>query len=388
VLELRADLDARNIAQLREQNKELEDALKAERACSEKHAVALMGIQRTCDNAMRACDNKVDELKAQHATAIIAKETAFTKLEHVAVTSEASLVDLRAKNAALTAENAALKAANAHLEAQVAVLEAHATLKLADIHAAIVALRTPQSPPRPVPSLATVAFDRAWCTAACGTTWKVDVDAATGMRARVTHKNGGGYLTLRSTAPLPYRPLVVAAAGQPKQDQLPACRVFVDAFSDKYQWCRLGFLPSHHVPAGDSAADATAVTPIVGGSITDLGGWYIGLYPSKAGYLSGGWTALEPSDGAYATTSKVPLVPAGGAVEFALDYAAGTCRVAFYTPVAASGGFVEMPQAKMELRFVATERPARPVPTLADSGVLLYPAATTYDAGAVWRFAC
>jgi hypothetical protein len=40
VLELRADLDARNIAQLREQNKELEDALKAERACSELCAPA------------------------------------------------------------------------------------------------------------------------------------------------------------------------------------------------------------------------------------------------------------------------------------------------------------------------------------------------------------
>jgi hypothetical protein len=31
--------------------------------------------------------------------------------------------------------------------------------------------------------------------------------------------------------------------------------------------------------------------------------------------------------------------------------------------------------------------PARPVPTLADSGVELYPAAATHDAGSIWRFA-
>jgi hypothetical protein len=117
-----------------------------------------------------------------------------------------------------------------------------------------------------------------------------------------------------------------------------------------------------------------------------------------------GWTVLEPSRGAadsaagvdtsaYATTSKAPPVPLGSAVEFAVDYAAGTCRVAFYTPEAVAGGFVEAPHAKMELRFVASEAdpchwiPARPVPTLEDSGVDLYPAATTTFAGAIWRLA-
>jgi hypothetical protein len=85
-------------------------------------------------------------------------------------------------------------------------------------------------------------------------------------------------------------------------------------------------------------------------------------------------------------------VAPGGAVEFAVDFAAGTCRVAFYTPAAVEGGFVEAPHAKMELRFVATETPqyrlARPVPTLADSGVELYPATATDDpVGAIWRFA-
>jgi hypothetical protein len=76
----------------------------------------------------------------------------------------------------------------------------------------------------------------------------------------------------------------------------------------------------------------------------------------------------------------------------AVDYAAGTCRVAFYTPAAVAGGFVEAPHAKMELRFVATEAnqtfnyPARPVPTRADSGVDLYPAVLATTAGAIWRF--
>jgi hypothetical protein len=41
-------------------------------------------------------------------------------------------------------------------------------------------------------------------------------------------------------------------------------------------------------------------------------------------------------------------------VEFAVDYYEGTCRVAFYTPAAVAGGFVEAPHAKTELRFVAT----------------------------------
>jgi hypothetical protein len=107
--------------------------------------------------------------------------------------------------------------------------------------------------------------------------------------------------------------------------------------------------------------------------------------------LFSGWTVLCPDVSAYATTSTVPPVPAGGAVEFAVDYAAGTCRVAFYTPAAVAGGFVDPPHAKMELRFIATEAkgriPARPVPTAADSGVQLYPAVMTSVAGVSWRFA-
>jgi hypothetical protein len=93
--------------------------------------------------------------------------------------------------------------------------------------------------------------------------------------------------------------------------------------------------------------------------------------------------AAAADTSAYATTSEVPPVPAGGAVEFAVDYAAGTCRVAFYTPAAVAGGFIKAPHAKMELRFVATDAedapefgaiPARSVPSAAaDSRVQLYP---------------
>jgi hypothetical protein len=156
-----------------------------------------------------------------------------------------------------------------------------------------------------------------------------------------------------------------------------------------YHCCDLGFMPSHHVSAGV----ATAVVVAENHQLWDYyGGWYIMLFASKIGDYGQGWTALEPSDSAYATTSKVPAAPAGSAVEFAVDYAAGTCRVAFYTPAAVAGGFVQAPHAKMELRFVATEAieryhvPARPVPTLADSGVELYPAVATSAAGAIWRF--
>jgi hypothetical protein len=95
----------------------------------------------------------------------------------------------------------------------------------------------------------------------------------------------------------------------------------------------------------------------------------------------------------YATTAHVPPLPAGGAVEFAVDYAAGTCRVAFYKPPAVEGGFKKAPYAKMELRFLAMEAfggrkiPARLVPTAAASlGMEFYPALTSEAASAVYRF--
>jgi hypothetical protein len=96
---------------------------------------------------------------------------------------------------------------------------------------------------------------------------------------------------------------------------------------------------------------------------------------------------------AYATTEVVPPVPVGSAVEFAVDYAANTCRVAFYTPAAVVDGFVGAPYATMELRFVATDAEvvsgwgaveARSVPT-ADSRVQLYPVVSTTHTGGVCR---
>jgi hypothetical protein len=102
----------------------------------------------------------------------------------------------------------------------------------------------------------------------------------------------------------------------------------------------------------------------------------------------------------YATTTIVPPLPAGGAVELAVDYAVGTCRVAFYTPETVADGFEGAPFATMELRFVAADAspkvspdghrldgiPARPVPTETDSSLDLFPAVGTYEPGAIWRF--
>jgi hypothetical protein len=74
----------------------------------------------------------------------------------------------------------------------------------------------------------------------------------------------------------------------------------------------------------------------------------------------------------------VPVVPAGGAVEFAVDYAANTARVAFYTPAAVAAGFdgeEGAPHAKMELRFN----------TRIPDGVTLYPALHLFRKGLKMR---
>jgi hypothetical protein len=318
-------------------------------------------------NIARTCDDRVDELKAQHAAAIIANQTTIAKLEDAA--------------AAEKRQTAALVAANAVLVAQVAALQGQAALKLSDIHAAIAARQTLEIHPvrpdhrqfaewhtGPVPALPTplplpppppsAAFDLVWCTADCGSTWKVEIEASC-SRAHAA-KTGDRCLTLRSAAPLQPRP------AQQEKDQLPAYRVVVEAYG-RYQSCRLGFVPSHHM---HKSGAVTAVIPAAGHSIWNYGGWSIEVSSrsSQVGStLWSGWVALEPlwycaAGGAgcktseYATTSKVPPVPAGSAVEFAMAYAAGTCRVAFYTPAAVAGRFVEAPYAKMELRFVANEK--------------------------------
>jgi hypothetical protein len=416
-LELQATLDAQNITQLQERNKELEDALDSERAHGEKHADALMRIARTCDNSF-------DEMKAQHAAAIVAKENTIAKLEQeqaaLRTTHAVTVAKLEAEMAALKASTAAtfakLEEERADLKAQVAMLQAQTTSNLTDMHSAIYALHTLLPPPLPLLLLPSMIFDRDWCAAACGGQWKVDIDAATGTRAHVTQP-GQLCLTLRSAAPLPRRPAALphaAAADGPhsrhRQQQLPAYRVIVEAYS-RTHGCLLGFVPSHYVRADAGADDAAAaITAAVGNDIWNYGGWFIDVRAASPGAVTGakytGWVVLEPSRGAaidpagntsaFATTSKVPPVPPDSAVEFSVDYIAGTCRVAFYTPAAVAGGFVEAPHAKMELRFVATEAdedyewskiPARPVPTRADSGVALYPAVETSRAGAIVRFA-
>jgi hypothetical protein len=411
-LELQAVLDAQHIAQLREQNKAHEDVLHAERARGEKYAEAFMHIARTCDD-------RVDELKAQHAAALRVKDDAVAtlkaELEAVKASQAAAITKLETQHAAATA---ALHATNAALKFHVAALQAQTTSKLTDLHAAIAVLRTleihpvrpdcrqfaewhtgpvpalPTPLPLPLPSPPPMTFDRDWCTAASGTKWKVDLDAATGMRAHVV-QTGYCCLTLRSAAPLPREPAL---------GQLPAYRIVVEAHNQS-QSSLLGFLPSHHARAGTEAeAVAAAVTPIAGEHIWNYGGWSIEAHATSAcdvkAAMWSGWTALEPScdvaggnTSAYATTSNVPPMPRGSAVEFAVDYAAGTCRVAFYSPAVVAAGFVEAPDAKMELRFIATEAnerhriPARSVPTLADSGVELYPAADTSHCGTIWRLA-
>jgi hypothetical protein len=172
----------------------------------------------------------------------------------------------------------------------------------------------------------------------------------------------------------------------------------------------LGLVPSDSLPAATptggavATAAAAAVVPDLGRSIYNFGGWYIEVWEASEGKIHStaysGWTVMPPAGAqaaaripsAYATTAVVPPVRPGSAVKFTMDYAAGTCRVAFYSPAAVAGGFVEGPDAKMELRFVATNEcdtflwghvPARSVPT---EGAALHPAVTSRLAGDVLRF--
>jgi hypothetical protein len=179
-------------------------------------------------------------------------------------------------------------------------------------------------------------------------------------------------------------------------------RVVIESYdAEGTPGCYVGFVPSH-----DALGAAVAAAP--GYGIHHYAGWYISILPSSNGSVDDsvftGWRVLQPAltDGGEATeeevttnmcatTAVVPPVPAGSAIELAVDYLAGTCHVAFYTAAAVTGGFVEAPHAKMQLRFVATERQynaVAPSPAAADSGVELHPAVSTHDgAGTIWRFA-
>jgi hypothetical protein len=454
--ELRADLDAKTIALQQQQIRDLDAALKLEQARGEKHADALMHIARTCDE-------RTGELKEQHAAALRVQAAGVAKLEEDSVALRAShaavIHKMESTLARAELEIAALKAAHA---SAIRKLETQALTKLDSIHGAIAALQTLEIQPiRPdrrqfaswhcgrLPQMP-ATFCRAWSTALLTDGWKIDIDAGTGMRMHVTQKGYSDWLTLRSAAPLPRR--IVGGGGavslvgldqqqqqQQHQEQLPAYRVILEAYSDVHKWCYLGFVPSHRgcsgansdgaglnlghtVRAVSSIADAncSTITPTAGHDICNYAGWCIDVRASSDGLVHpdttfSGWTVMAPahapgtaaaavgadeggmkaeaaeSASAYATTTVVPPVPPGSAVEFAVDYAAGTCRVAFYAPEAVSGGFVEAPHAKMELRFVATKEepyiPARSVPTAEGSGVELYPAVETGYAGTIWRFA-
>jgi hypothetical protein len=462
-------------------------ALKAElEALKASHSAVVGRVERRHAAAIAQAESANATLRAELVAALHARDDAFTaltaKVETLKASHTAAISKLETQHAAAIAT---LQGAVAILEGQVTAVHGQTTSKLTDIHAAITAFRTLEFHPvrpdgrqfaewRSGPVSACVAFGRDWCTRACGTDSKVEIDADTGMRAHVTslprylfttHDGRTGFtgsLTLRSAAPLPRRVSRPLVADGRQQDQLPAYRIVVEAYDQRHYACSLGFVPSHHM------ADAGApVTPKDHHFIWQYGGWCITVDARSVGSVDAdvqqsGWTVLEPARGAvdecdsgstsaaatlldgrrisgyergvsmssasvpfrgrtgmqlprgagnavrdtsaYATTSTVPPVPAGSAVEFAVDYAAGTCRVAFYTPEAVAGGFVEAPHAKMELRFVATDAkhesdytwtapedflrvkiPARPVP--ADSGVELYPAVMTPVAGVIWRFA-
>jgi hypothetical protein len=282
---------------------------------------------------------------------------------------------------------AALQSENAALKAELATLKAQAASELTDIHSGVATLLKLHSR-----ASQQMTFDRTW--SASSNEWKASIDPDTGIHAHVTQQGRSAFFTLRSAAPLPSRSAL--AAGRQQHSQLPLYRVIVEAYS-KDGWCFLGFVPKQR---SDTAATVS------GGAIWDYGGWSIQVWPSRDGKVEPskyrGWTVLlpTPADGAadaavdtsaYATTAVVPPVLPGSAVEFAVNNVTGTCRVAFYAPKAVAGGFVEVPHARMELRFIETEAhagmPARSIPTAAGSTVELYPAVMTGGADAIWRFA-
>jgi hypothetical protein len=329
-----------------------------------------------------------------------------SRYDAIAAAQAAHVTLLKEQQATLEVSDAAAVAARAKTTAQLSAVHAAVTSNFAlELHP--VRRDRRQFATLHVGPVPFDEFDLAWCAAACGETWEVDIDPVTHMRAHVTQRHAPvGCVTLRGAAPLPRR---LPSTGASLPPQLPSYRVVIEAYPtpdrEGDQTCNMGFVPSH------TFTDAAAVTPVAGRRIRHYGGWWFQVNRATAvrvdvGVTVHGWTPLRPRAAAgdaavddastYATTDVVPVVPAGNAVELSVDYAARTCRVAFYTPAAVAGGFVEAPYAKMELRFVATAAedsptwgavPARSVPTAADSSVVqLYPAVSAANAGAVLRF--
>jgi hypothetical protein len=269
----------------------------------------------------------------------------------------------------------------------------HAALKVEN---AALKAQIPASWPK-APSIVVqhMKFDPA-CAAATNAKVALDEDAS-GTGSATVKEFPHHCVTLWGAAPL-QRP----QEQQQQQAPLPSYCIIVTSY-DESNSCHIGFVPATAL-SGD-------VNTVIRG-IPDCGGWYIEVAPETfhpvQPKLRSGWVPLRPENttdprngitsnrafSAYATTAVVPPVPMGGAVQFAVDHAAGTCRAAFYMPMTVTGGFVEPPYATMELRFVATEAdhdsciPSRSVPT-ADSGVGLFPAVTAIHVrgGASWQFA-
>jgi hypothetical protein len=331
---LRSELDVRKIQSLREEVKKLEGALGQERLRCDKQAAAFASGTRTFESLAR-------DLEAQYATKLskikIAHDGALAAKDIAVVAVETRLAELEASHARAIA---AKDAAYTKLERDHAALRADAAAQLTATYAAVTSkLALEVHPGRadgrqfamlhvgPVP-VDTFRFDSAWCLAACGDKWLVDIDPVTHMRAHVTTGRGWGHVTLRGGAPLP-RHLFLPDASPPR---LPSYRVVIEAYpapidGKNTQYCNVGFVPSH------ACTDGTLLTPVVGHSIHNYGGWFLQLRPesmtwmdARAGVFAG-WKPVAPraaTDAAVDDTSPyartVPRVPAGSAVEFAVDY--------------------------------------------------------------------
>jgi hypothetical protein len=208
---------------------------------------------------LTALERELAALRAETSVRLAEQRDAF-------VTLQASHADTIASRDAAAAD---LRAALATRERELAALRAEATAQLSAVHAVVTSkLALELHPVRgdrrqfatlhvgPVPFH---EFDSAWCTAACGRDWKVDIDPVTHTRARVKEHSRVGSVTLRGPMPLPRRLPGTGASPQ----QLPSYRVIIDAYpaaiyGDIMRYCNIGFVPSH------TYTDGAAVTPVAG----------------------------------------------------------------------------------------------------------------------------
>jgi hypothetical protein len=178
-----------------------------EAQCAEK----LAKLERSHDAVVAAKDAAVADMKAQHVKTKAAYDAAVAKL----TASHAATV--AAKDATIADQEQRL----AKLEGETAALKAEAATQISAIHAVVTSTWALELHPTrcdrrqfttlhngPVPP---VGFDTAWCAAACGDRWKVDLDPLTQTRAHVTQA-APTFLTLRGAAPVPRRVLSTGAS--------------------------------------------------------------------------------------------------------------------------------------------------------------------------------